>query len=413
MSLVTRQSMTDDTGTFIDGTVVSKAFVDQVYDQIDDQAHSSTNPTQKPKATTDEVIAARGSKASLDARLDVALNEDGTPKSVAGQATETQVFGGLGAVNLIGNPDFQIWPVSDAFAPAYFVLGGAGAAVARIGTGLGDTNRKIGDFAAKVTSAAAIATLKQTLLSTAGMTRSGFAGLSKTLAVGAWVKCGAASAARLVASDGVTTSNGSFHSGSGNWEFLTVSQAVGGSATQLWVELEVAIGQNASLSGLTAMLLPYSATLTQFMPCPVVYQSNQFNWLGNIPAAATDQRRFRNPYPFIVKNVALHAKTAPATTAIIMDVNHWDGAAFNTMFSTRPQIAAAANFGNANPDSTYANRCFYGYRTSGSDINNALLSLDVDQVGTGTVGADVTAEIHHMFYTRALDIFNDIANLGE
>lgn len=69
MTVVTRQAMSDDDGTFTFGTAINKAFVDQVYDQIDDQAHSTVNPTVKPKTITDEVITARNGQASLNAYL--------------------------------------------------------------------------------------------------------------------------------------------------------------------------------------------------------------------------------------------------------------------------------------------------------------------------------------------------------
>lgn len=80
MTLVTRQGMADDSGVFTDGTVVNKAFFDQIYGQIDDQCHSTTSVTTqalKPKAITDEVVAARGNRASLDARISGVISPDG------------------------------------------------------------------------------------------------------------------------------------------------------------------------------------------------------------------------------------------------------------------------------------------------------------------------------------------------
>jgi hypothetical protein len=77
MTAVTQAAMTDDDGTFIVGTNIDKAFVDALYEQIDDQCHSTTNTGIKPKTITDEVIAARGSKVSVDARLDIALSASG------------------------------------------------------------------------------------------------------------------------------------------------------------------------------------------------------------------------------------------------------------------------------------------------------------------------------------------------
>lgn len=69
MTVVSRQAMSDDDGTFTFGTAVNKAFIDAIYDQIDDQTHSAANPTIKPKAITDEVVTARGGEANLAAKL--------------------------------------------------------------------------------------------------------------------------------------------------------------------------------------------------------------------------------------------------------------------------------------------------------------------------------------------------------
>lgn len=72
---------TDDSGTKTDGTIVNDALFDAIKASVEDQVHSSVNTTIKPKTITDEVVAARGSKTTLDERLDVALNNDGTLKS--------------------------------------------------------------------------------------------------------------------------------------------------------------------------------------------------------------------------------------------------------------------------------------------------------------------------------------------
>lgn len=69
---------TDDSGTKTDGTMANAALFDAIKASVEDQVHSATNTLVKPKTITDEVIQARGSAASLDARLDVSLNEDGT-----------------------------------------------------------------------------------------------------------------------------------------------------------------------------------------------------------------------------------------------------------------------------------------------------------------------------------------------
>src|SRR5688572_23680815 len=68
--------MVDDDGTFTSGTAIDEALLDLLLDEIDDQAHSATNPTIKPKTITDEVIAARDGEASLLAKLNTLDNTD-------------------------------------------------------------------------------------------------------------------------------------------------------------------------------------------------------------------------------------------------------------------------------------------------------------------------------------------------
>ncbi len=254
MTVVVRQAMSDDTGVFIDGTVVNKAFVDQVYDVVDDQCHSSTNPTIKPKATTDEVIAARGSKASLDARLDVALNEDGTPKAVAGQATETEVSRVQGQLNHVPNGEMEFWENGAALAPRDWTLAGAGAVIARSGVGEGDTTTvDAGQYAAKVTAGGgAVATLTNTFITTSQFTRWGNI-KGRKIAVSAQIRASNASSVRIIVDDGVTTTASSYHTGGGTVENIPVLHTVSNSGTKLAVYLEVAVNITAYVGGVVAV----------------------------------------------------------------------------------------------------------------------------------------------------------------
>jgi len=81
-----------------------------------------------------------------------------------------------------------------------------------------------------------------------------------------------------------------------------------------------------------------------------------------------------------VSQVFLSVNTAPTTQAIIVDVNK-NGTTIFTNQAHRPQIAAAANTGN----------------TTTIDVSTLddgdYFSVDVDQVGTGTTGADLTVHI--------------------
>lgn len=400
MTVVTRQSMVDDDGTFTFGTGVNKAFVDQLYDQIDDQVHSGTNPTVKPKQTTDEVVAARGSMGSLDARLDVSLEENGALKTQASLVSVTTA-GTIVNGNLAPNSDFLLWPNGDASAPAFWSVGGAGAAIARTGTGLGDTTRsKYGDFAAKLTYGSATAQLLQTILSAAAFARAD--GLkSRKVSLGAWVKCSTAGIARLVLFDGVTSTASSFHTGGGTFEWLTVTHTMSGSATLLQVYCQV----EASGSAYFGSVFPVISNVApaDFLPCPMV--EKEVHWVSaGVQTAAANKQIWMPSRPGIITDVQLRLETAPTGAAFIVDVNTWDGAAMTTAFTTKPQIAIGAQNGGQAPDGTYARRCFAA--TFGTTIpNGGILTYDVDQIGSGTAGSDLKVLVRFREYVRPFEGF--------
>lgn len=233
MTVVSRQSMTDDGGLFTTGTVVNKAFVDQVYDQVDDQCHSTTNPTVKPKAITDEVVAARGSKASLDARLDVSIEEDGTLKAGAQAVTQAQVKSLIGSVNVVKNGDLDDWSSGASAAPDDFTL--SVITVARTATTL-----NAGQYMARLTRAGADGFLYQDIIAAADFANySLIAELGLKFSFSLRVKCSTASQARITVDDGATTTNSSYHTGGGADETLTVTHTISGSATRLRIRIDV------------------------------------------------------------------------------------------------------------------------------------------------------------------------------
>lgn len=306
----------------------------------------------------------------------------------------------LDGTNLLGDPTFLIWAAGDTTAPTQYTLGGAGATIARTGTGLGDTNTKVGPFSAKVTAGGgATATLLQQLLTTTSFDAS-FQNGSASL--GGWVRCTVASSGRLEIFDGVNTSFSAFHTGGSTFEWLTIAgHSIAGTATSLQAGLSVAATQTCHVSGLTFVLgqIPPPA----FIPAPAERVEWACSVHGNL-ATGTSKCVIPVDRPAIIKSVELAVGTAPTTQAIIVDVNTWDGAAFTSMFSTRPQIAAAGGTGGAQPDTTYARRCVSG-QFAGAAVAGAILSVDVDQVGSGTVGADLRVQIRGLSYARPLETF--------
>ena len=407
MSNITPPAYVDDSGTGRDGTVVDVAFLDAWEATINDQVASATNPTIKPKDTIDEVVTARGSKVSLDTRLDVSLNEDGTLKAQPGYATVTQLLGGLGGVNLVQNDDFLLWAAGDAAAPGGYVLAGVGAAVARIGTGLGDTDRKIGDFACKLTRAAADLTLTRTVLDVAAFTRANFL-KARYAAGGAWVLCSTANAARVAVYDGVGYAYSSYHTGGGAWEWLPVTRTINAAATRLDIIPEVKNGAGAvgKFSGLTLVIIDSNLSLPHELLCPVQVGTMHFSVAGAV-AIASNIHGYEPGRPAIVKDVQLFIKTAPTGQALKVDINSWDGAAYTSMFATVPQIADGAFRGGAQPDTTYARRCLVAQSGAALAVGGEL-SFDVDQVGSGAAGSDLRVEVRAMEYQSPLERFQTL-----
>ena len=400
--------VTDDTGTGRDGTRVDETWYDALLDAIDAWVYSPTNPTVQPFETTDEVVQARGSVGTLDTRLDVSLNEDGTLKTsgvLANYATITQLLGGIGGTNLITNDDFLLWAAGDAAVTTGDSLAGTGVAIVRTGTGLGDTERKIGDFTAKVTRGTTDATLTRSILSGTPFTRSNWI-IGLYAAGGCWVKCSTVNSARIAIYDGVGTATSSYHTGGGAWEWLSVTRQINVAADRLELICQVNNSAVAAyFSGRTLFLVDSNLSLPRYVPCPVVYGTYHFVIAGAV-TAGTNKGRLTPSRSGIVKDIHLHANTAPTGQALIVDVNSWDGASLTSMFATPPQVDDGDNDldGGGQPDGTYARRCLVGW-TGGSIPTGGRLSIDVDQVGSGTAGSDLTIEVRTLQYQTPLERF--------
>lgn len=399
-------SYTDDTGDGRSGTREDSAFFDAMKTAVNNQTLSATNPTLTPADVIDEVVAARGSALDLATRLGVMMNADGTPKTsgFAGYATVTQLLGGLGGVNLIVNDDDQVWCAGDTAAPTGETAAGTGVAVARCGTGLADTTRKIGDFCPLLTRGTTDASLTRTVITGAAFSRAGFLpGLYA--AGGAYVKCSTANAARVAIYDGVGYAYSDYHTGGGDWEWLPVTRQINVAATQLQLIRQVnnaAVG--AYFSGRTLVLLDSDLDLTRHIPSSSeIYAAAHFSVGGTI-STGVRVGCFEPARMGLVRDFQLHIKTAPTGQALIVDGNTWDGAAQTSMFSSKPQIAAAATEGSAQPDDTYARRCFTGQFGTTLAVGGRI-TIDIDQVGSVVAGVDLGVEVRALQYKDPLEKF--------
>ncbi len=304
----------------------------------------------------------------------------------------------LGSVNLLADPTFLIWQAGDTTAPAHWSL--TSATIVRTGTGLGDTTRKVGAYAAKVTASASPGKFNQNLLPTGSFDDS-FKTLS--FSCGAWIKSSTGSSARAYIDDGVAVSTSAYHTGGGAFEWLTVTGAIGSSGTKVDVGLRIETNaQVAYLSGMTCVLgqIPPAA----YVPAPIIYRLYETLIAGTL-TTGTDKAHIPVVRPGIVKNVDLTVLTAPTGASLIIDVGSFlSGTGFVSMYSTRPTIVATASYGDAIPDSTYARRCLT-HQNGGAGITGGVLSIEIAQVGSTIAGADLRVQIRVLEYARPLEAF--------
>lgn len=330
---------------------------------------------------------AKPANNSLAVSSDIRSNWQALERTVAGQ-------------NLVADNGLLVWAAGDTAAPTYYTLSGAGAAVARTGAGMGDTSQKWGKFGAKVTSAAALAQLYQTIIPAASWD-TGMRGLG--LACGGYVKSSTTSTARLYTYDGTTTTYSSYHTGDGSFQWLTVTTTVGAAVSgPLTTGLEVATGTKIGyLQALTCVLGDVAPKYPQ--PSPAHEETRTYYATGNC-ATTAELLRYSLPRAAILRDVQLHALTAPATQALIVDHEVWDGSTWQSAYSasaTRPQLAASTANGGAAPDGTYRYRSIGpGFGTS---VTNGMVRLAIDQCGTGTVGANVNIQARYLVFDRPLE----------
>lgn len=398
-------SVTDDDGTGTFGTIWGNAFDALVLTALDDQTHSTTNPTLKPKDITDEVVTARGSVASLTARMNAHSNADGTIITPAGLVTSAQFQSQLGQENLLANEIFLIWPGGDAAVPSYWNLTGT-PAIARVGSGQGDATANAGLYAASLTWNASGDQMYQVIVHSGvyGDFNDTLDGL--TVGFGGWVNSSIATHARLYVNDGSDNSVSTWHTGGGGWEWLTGTHVISAASTELRAGMDINSAGTAYISAPSALFSDFAPD--QWKPARTIYGHVQWSFIG-APLIADDQRRANFARPTLVKDVQGVCVTAPGGgNNFQIDIEHFDGSTWNSLFSSAPNlIATTAIVGRAAVNGTYRYRCvaplFATTRT------NAQLRLNVDAVGSV---ADVDVTLRGLQYQRPLEAFYAYDDVG-
>lgn len=140
----------------------------------------------------------------------------------------------IGSQNLLDWSGMEDWENGASAAPTEHVLSGTGATVARQASTV-----KVGSYSAGVTRVGNDATLYYDLPEYSSY-------LGKKMIFGCWVYSTVASRARIAISDGVGSTQSSYHTGGSGWERLTVVHDVDMSATRIRVEMQVNTGNTTA-----------------------------------------------------------------------------------------------------------------------------------------------------------------------
>lgn len=390
------------TGALVDsGNLDGARVIVEAFDAAVTLKHEDAGSTSSNRFTNDsgeDIILGAGERAIL-------VYESTSELWRVGKMSTGPIAATLGAVNLFPDPLFLIWPAGDAVAPAGGTLTKDGSSAIARNTVI--PYMKGMSLELVLADDATVSTvLTYTIFSTLPTALRG-----KWISLGAAVRTDTASLACMQIDDGGTGTPGqsAFHDGGDAYSWIAFSRQLAADATKLEISFVADIGGKdvAPVSALfdAVTLIMGPSPPAGFIPPPTAEGTLYFPIIGDA-AAQADKFRFPPERPLIVTNVSLIAETAPTGQALIVDVNHWDGAAYQSMFSTKPQLAASATEDGAEPDGTYRYRCFLGGKNDDAR-DDRILSVDIDQVGSGDAGADIVIAVHVLQFQNPLAGFMD------
>lgn len=401
---------TDDSGDGNDGTGLTEEFWDALRQCLDDQVTDPGNPTVSPADIISEVVTARGGETNLNNRLNSI--QDLVSDAVPAATLET-----LFLENLCANSTLVLWSqevtagVAGTAAPDFFTFTTGGGTITRTGTGLADNQRlPYGQFCCKITYSATAASLKQVLVNSTALAKlTGLKG--RGISVGCYIKPSVGGIARIVIYDGVTSTASSYASTSANGTWVTVSATIGVAATEVSIYAEVT-GAGSAYFGCfcpTLSALPSA----DWIPEKVSRSFPKFSVAGNV---ATGTKKFIMHFsrPCIVVWSQAHLQTGNTGADFVWDVNGWDGAAYTTMYTTKPKILAGASpaIGGSAPDGTYARRCLTVMQGTTFPVGGEM-TVDFDTVGSGVAGADLELTISVIYFgSRVFEQFLAEGDIG-
>lgn len=398
-------TITDDDGTGLTGTVIDKDLFDDIKDAIEDNIHSTTNPTIKTKTTIDEVVAARGNKSDLDTRISGVIDDDGalvTPATLVTQSALQQI---IGMRQLIPNNLFTFWARGGSVAPTFWTLSGSTAA--RCGTGETDTKRKIGNYCVSLTNAG---TLAYSLIPSADYGSANDFVEGEKISFTCWVWSSIASHSRIEIYDGDSTSTSDYHTGGSAWEQLTVTHTIGAAASELTLYLRIASNGTGYFSGPCATFSDYAPTT--FLPSEVVY-GTLFVPFSGTPSTGDGQFHYVFARPAMIQSIQAYVGTAPGgTDDLDIEIEKCEDVSGSTWVTSYSGtiLDDTETYGHAVPSAADMEDYTFEGASSATDpaLDHSVLRLNLDTVG-GSV-ADIRIMIRCKQFVNPLHELIDYAS---
>jgi len=294
----------------------------------------------------------------------------------------------LNGVNVVQDPYFTIWPTPTTLAHWNF-------------SGDGTPARESGDFqgvmATKITLATNSSRFTQPLLPVLPPFLKG-----TTVGFGCKIKTATASLGSVGVNDGLSDTFFQ-HVGDNEWTWIFGIKQLDASATKLDIFIEANIAGSSGFALFDLPCLVFGQIPPQDFVWPSVIEPTLFVPLASDVVAGPVKLAYIPNTPFIVKNTTLNAETGPVGSNLIADVLQWDGAAYQSMYTSNPTILDGAISGGGDPDGVYERSCF-GSSENTDSIAQAKISVNLDQAGT-TPAKDLRIHVRTIQYPDLLAAF--------
>lgn len=175
-----------------------------------------------------------------------------------GISTDQTDFASQSFTNVLSNGNFESWSLGETSAPDGWYAG-AGTTLYRDGT-----NKKIGIYSASLTSPNGAQGYIYQQITDLTYYR------GRTVTLGGWVKTSVPARVTIYIQDGISSAISPYHTGSGNWEFLTVPFVINNAATELTIFCIIYIPGTPITAYFDGMILVQGSIVSAFSPKPLV-----------------------------------------------------------------------------------------------------------------------------------------------